>query len=79
MKMSREAKNLKREVTALSVEHELLTAQVTEMRRFMREHPPIPSSPRSTVSNFNNHAGNETTDERLRAVQEENADLNQQL
>lgn len=78
MKMSREAKNLKREVTALSVEHELLTAQVTEMRRFMREHPPIPSSPRSTVSN-NNHAANETTDERLRVALEENADLSQQL
>jgi len=34
--MDREAATLKREVTALSVEHELLTAQVTEMRQFMQ-------------------------------------------
>jgi len=34
--MDREAATLKREVTALSVEHELLTSQVTEMRQFMQ-------------------------------------------
>jgi len=33
--LNREAVTLKRSVTALSVEHELLTSQVAEMRRLM--------------------------------------------
>lgn len=65
-------------MTALSVEHELLTAQVTEMRRFMQQNPPIPSSPASQVS-FGAKRANESLEEHLKSAEEENYDLTQQL
>ena len=75
--LRRESTTLKREVTALSVEHDLLTAQVSEMRKFMQQHP-MPSSPASNVS-FGAKRVNDSIDEKLKTALEDNVGLNQQL
>ena len=48
------------------------------MRRFMRSNPPIPSSPTSNLSGMPS-ASKEATGEQIRAAQEENANLTEQL
>ena len=73
--------SMKREVAALSVEHEMLTAQVEEMKQFIANNPG--GAPDASVNYKNGGAGGndraqeiEELEEELGHMQAENQDLN---